>query len=222
MTVIAIIPARANSQSIKNKNIVNLNNKPLITYTFEAARRSKLIDYIYVSTDSTKVIKLAKKFNIESILRPKQISGNLSKTHDAITHVLKKIDNKILPTLVVILQPTSPLRKATHIDQAIKKMLQNKKADSLVSCIKSPHIFNPESLMILQKNGFLKCKKKLIRRQDKKIFYARNGAAIYITRYPLIKKQILGNFLIPFFMNLNESIDIDTIDDLKLAEKLLQ
>ena len=161
--------------------------------------------------------------NINFIKRPKILSGDRSKTIDAIKHLIKFYKKKFnfFPDYIIILQPTSPLRKSTHIDAALKMIFKNKKSDSLVSCIKIKHNFNPESLMQITKKGNLKFNKKLTRRQDKKIFYARNGAAIYITKYPVYLKKIFGKNTIPFIMNSTSSIDIDDNNDLKKFRKII-
>lgn len=221
MSILCVIPARKGSKEVKNKNWKKINGKHLIEYTFDAVKKSKKINKTIVSTNDPAIIKLCIKHKINYIKRPKLISGPKSKTIEAVNHVLKKID--YIPKYIVILQPTSPLRKANHIDNAIKKITSSKNADSLVSCVKVSHNFYPPSLMTIKKNGFLKFRNQLIRRQEqKKVFYARNGAAIYITKYPLIKKTILGKSLIPFEMNQLESLDINTLEDFKLANKLLK
>ena len=88
MSIIAIIPARGGSQAIKNKNLVKINGKKLIQYTIEAAKKSKKIDKVIVTSDSEKIIKFSNKLNVYSIKRPKNISRSNSKTFDAVKHAL--------------------------------------------------------------------------------------------------------------------------------------
>ena len=223
MFVLGIIPARGGSKGIKNKNLKKIKGKTLIEYTISEAKKSKLINDIYVSTDSNKIINIAKKNKINFIKRPKELSKDHSKTIDAIKHVTKFYKKKFnfFPDYIIILQPTSPLRKSFHIDKALNKIFRNKSSDSLVSCIKIKHNFNPESLMQINKNGNLVFKKTLLRRQDKKQYYARNGAAIYIIKYPIYLKKIFGKNTIPYIMDTNSSLDIDDIDDLKYFRKLI-
>ena len=223
MTVIAIIPARGGSQEIKNKNLRKIKGKPLIQFTIEAAKKSNLIDKIYVSSDSDKILNFAKKMKVNYIKRPKKISTSKSKTIEAIKHLAKflRLKKNIIPDYIVILQPTSPLRKPKHINNAIQQIKNSKKADSLVSCIKVKHNFNPESLMTIDKKGILRFKKKLIRRQDKKVYFARNGAAIYIIKYPTYLKDMFGKITIPYVMNQRSSYDIDDNEDLLLIKKLI-
>ena len=224
MFVLAIIPARAGSKSIKNKNLVKIKNKPLISYTIEEAKKSRLINEIYISSDSRRIIELAKFNKINYVLRPKKISSDKAKTIETIKHLIKyfKKKNNFYPDYVIILQPTSPLRKSYHIDQAIKLIIKNKKSDSLVSCVKVRHSYNPNSLMKIKSDGFLKFNKKLKRRQDKSDFYARNGAAIYIIKYPVYLSKIFGKNTIPYIMDTKSSLDIDDMHDLRKLKKILR
>ncbi len=223
MFVLAIIPARGGSKGIKNKNLKKVKGKTLIEYTISEAKSSKLVNDIYVSTDSIKIINIAKKNKVNFIKRPRELSKDHSKTIDAVKHLTKFYKKKFnfFPDYIIILQPTSPLRKSYHIDKALNKIFRNKSSDSLVSCVKIKHNFNPESLMQINKNGNLLFKKTLLRRQDKKQYYVRNGAAIYIIRYPVYLKEIFGKNTIPYVMDVNSSLDIDDFEDLKYFRKLI-
>ena len=221
---IAIIPARGGSVSIPDKNICLLNGKPLINYTIDAAKKSK-IDKIYVSTDSEKISRIVKKENIEVIFRPKELATDTSSTLSVIQYCLKRISNCKID-FVMTLQPTSPLRTFNHINESIELFINNNEADSLVSIQKVPHNFVPESLMKIDHNGYLsnykENSKKVYRRQEKNIYYARNGAAIYITRTEKLKNYIFGGKIIPYFMDAFSSVDIDSYDELKMAEIVLK
>ena len=224
MNYLAIIPARGGSKSIKNKNLVKINGTPLIKFTLEAALKCKKITEICVSSDDDKILNFSKKFNVTTIKRPKNLSLDNSPTHPVIKHCLKFYKKlKKIPKNVIILQPTSPLRNTQHISQAIKKYEKNKSFQTLVSCIKVPHNYEPNSLMF-EKNGCLKFtkKKKIFNRHKKKIFYARNGAAIYIIKYPLINKKIFGPKIIKYEMDEFSSIDIDNYNDLKLCKMIMK
>jgi N-acylneuraminate cytidylyltransferase len=228
MSILAIIPARGGSVGLKNKNMYPLNGRPLLFYTLDAAKKAKLIDRIIVSSDSEKILNFSKKNLVEVIKRPKKISGSKSRTHEAIIHCLnflKKNENYI-PDIIIILQPTSPLRNSKHINKAMEIFLKDKKATSLVSCVKVPHNFHPMSLMKESKGGylvnFLKGKKFIFRRQDKDLLFARNGAAIYIVKYEYVNKFLLGGKIINFTMDEDDSIDIDSLADIKIAKKILK
>jgi len=175
-----------------------------------------------VSTDSKEIRNISVKFGaLVPFLRPKNISRDKSNTLDAIKYTIEKFakDENYSADYIITLQPTSPLRNKTNIEEAIEKILKDKKADSLVSCVSVPHNFLPESLMKLQGKYLKKFSKKSnsLRRQDKKKLLARNGAAIYITKSKNINKYILGGKILPYFMEYKNSIDIDTEEDLEIA-----
>jgi CMP-N,N'-diacetyllegionaminic acid synthase len=118
MKYIAIIPCRKNSKGIKNKNIKLFNKKPLLYWTLKAAKQTKLIEKIFVTSDSDRIISIAKKFGVNSIKRPKKLATDLSTSESAILHALKKINYNFKN--IIFLQATSPLRKKDDITKAIK------------------------------------------------------------------------------------------------------
>ena len=117
--ILAFIPARGGSKGIPNKNIKLFNGKPLIQWTIKSALKSKLINKVIVSSDSKKILSLSKKFGADVILRPKNISGDLATTASAIKHYIKNTKESF--DTIVLLSPTSPLRKKKDIDNAIKE-----------------------------------------------------------------------------------------------------
>ena len=225
MRVLAVIPARGGSKSIRKKNIANLGGKPLIDYTLQAALKSKSITKLVVSTEDQEIKSFSESRDVEVIDRPHSLSQDQSQTIDVIKNLIFENNFKNKFDLVMTLQPTSPFRKTFHIDESIDLMKKNPDADSLVSCIKLPHNFNPQSLMKLNKNGYLyelQSNNKIYRRQDKEVFYARNGAAIYLTKMSKINDYIFGGKIIPYLMDLKYSIDIDEYSDLNFAELMLK
>ena len=118
--VIAIIPARSGSKSIKDKNIIKLGKKPLIAWSIEACFKSRYISRVYVSTDSKKYARIAKKFGpVEILLRPKKISGDFSTDYQMIKHAIESIDYDY--DYIAHIRPTTPLRKVSDLDSAIKE-----------------------------------------------------------------------------------------------------
>jgi CMP-N,N'-diacetyllegionaminic acid synthase len=227
MKILAIVPARGGSKGLPQKNIKDFNGKPLIYWTIKAAKDSKYINKIIVSTDDPEIAKISESFGAEIPgLRPKELSEDNTPTLPVIHHVLDQLNRNqsYVPDLIITLQATSPLRNSKHIDEALDLFLNSPSADSLVSCTKVPHNFNPESLMTLNNYSFLEYINSgtnlKFSRQDKKIYFARNGAAIYITKYNVIDKGLLVGKILPFFMKLSESIDIDNIDDFFIAESI--
>lgn len=228
MEFLGIITARGGSKGILRKNIKKLAGKPLIQYTFNVVKKSRLLNRCIVSTDSDEIIEYSKSEDLEvPFKRPKELARDESKSIDTLIHAVKYLKNKedYEPDYVITLQPTSPLRLAKDIDNAINLIKNDKKADSLVSIVKVPHNYHLDSIMIL-KNKYLKNyhqHAKIKRRQELSTLYARNGAAIYITKLELLmERKILGNYCLPYIMPKERSIDIDDMFDWKIAEFLLK
>lgn len=222
--IVAIIPARANSKSIKNKNIIQINKKPLIAFTIQAALKSKIFKDIIVSTDSKRIKKISEKYGAEvPFLRPKHLSLDKTPTYPVIKDVYLKIKKlkSINYKYICILQPTSPFRNHKHIKEAYSKILETKNADSLISCQRVPHNFIPEKLMSLNNNHFVNYRNLIglnnINRNSYKIYYARNGSAIYFTSPKILEKSLVGKNTILYEMDKISSIDIDDQQDLEFA-----
>lgn len=221
--ILAIIPARGGSKGIKNKNIVKVNGIPLIGYTINAAKKSKYIDKIIVSTDSLKIKKVVEKLDINvPFLRPENISGDSSKSVDAIINVIENLKIKgDTYDYIVFLQPTSPLRKTSNIDEAIE-MLIDSNYNSLVSISKT--IENPILFRTFDNKYALKPllnSRSDIRRQEFKDYYKVNGA-IYINKWDQINNSTsLNDNEVGYVMDQSDSIDIDTHEDLTRFRKII-
>ena len=151
--VLCIIPARGGSKSIKDKNIITLGNKPLIAYAVSAARKSKLLDEVIVSTDSLKIKNVALKYKVKvPFLRPKKYATNKSPTIESLKHGLLEMEkiNKTKYDYVLCLQVTNPFVKAQNIDNLIKLIIEQK-GDSATSVTKVED-FNPTKLKIIKNN----------------------------------------------------------------------
>lgn len=229
MEVLGIVPARGGSKGIPDKNIYPLNGKPLISYTIAAAKSSRQLTRLILTSDSQEIINISSKYGLEApFIRPKELARDETPALPVIQYAVKwlKDNEDYQPDYIVLLQPTSPLRTSKHIDEAITRLI-NSDADSIVSVVKVPHNYNPVSIMKLEK-GFLKPyldydENKNIR-QLKPEFYARNGSAIYaFTNECLIRKNsIYGDKILAYEMEKSDSIDIDDELDLLLCEALLK
>jgi CMP-N,N'-diacetyllegionaminic acid synthase len=219
MNIVAIIPARSGSKGLKNKNIYPVLKKPLITWTFKQAKKSKLIKNIFVSSDDISIMNLSKKNNIEVISRPKKLCKDNSSSESALVHSLNVIKKKykIIPDLVVFLQATSPLRRNNDIDKAIKNFI-NKKLDSLFSVTKI------NDLCLWQKKNkkwksvnfdFSKRKPRQYMKQN----YIENGS-IYIFKPKILfeENNRLGGKIGVYEMDFWQSWEIDTIEEIDLIE----
>ncbi len=226
MNSIAIIPARGGSKGIYRKNVVKIGNTPLIGFTIMAAKKSKYLNKIIVSTDDKEIMEISKEYGAETpFLRPDSISCDETRMIEVLKHsliFLKESNPKI--DAIVLLQPTSPLRNEKHIDEAIDLFFRSK-ASSVVSVVEVPHQYNPHSILLLNNKGELVCnsKKNFTRRQDKPKFYARNGPAILvIDPNTIINNDLYGSKSIPYFMNMDDSLDIDTISDLESFKRRIE
>jgi CMP-N-acetylneuraminic acid synthetase len=222
--ILAIIPARGGSKGIPRKNIKLLSGKPLMTYTIEVALKSKYLDRVIVSTDDKEIAKISKKYGAEVIKRPKILAIDRAKTIDVIFHLLSVLKKeKYDPDVIVLLQPTSPLRIVKDIDNAIELFLKNK-CESIISICESGH--SPYWSFKI-KSGYLtpilgrKYFKQ--RRQGLSKSYIPNGAIYISTPKNLFKyKSFYTNKILPYIMPLERSIDIDNETDFKLAELILK
>jgi CMP-N,N'-diacetyllegionaminic acid synthase len=227
VNILAIIPARGGSKGILMKNIVPLAGKPLISYTINSTKKSKFITRVIVSTDNEKIAKIAKKFGAEvPFLRPKKISGSNASTKDVIKHALDylKKEESYIPDIVVLLQPTSPLRKNETIENAIKKF-KREKPDILleVSTIKS-HPYRA----FLPNGKFLKpFKKDFLKYHQRQLFptmyYPTGELYIFWTQNFKKYKNIYGPKILPIVKPKNEiSNDINNLFDLFISEMTIK
>ncbi|WFN35003.1 acylneuraminate cytidylyltransferase family protein [Methanogenium sp. S4BF] len=222
-SIIAIIPARGGSKGIPQKNIKMLGDKPLIAYTIEESLKSKYLDHVFVSTEDPEIGEISKTFGSEVIERPTALSEDTSKSVDAILHAIEYLEKKNIQTqIVVLLQPTSPLRNTEDIDAAIKLFLDNE-CDSVISVCEPDHspfwcfTFNGEYLQPLFNEKY-----DNKRRQDLPRVFMPNGA-IYVSSPESIRRLtgFIGNKVIPYCMPPERSIDIDTPLDFTIAEVLI-
>lgn len=221
--ILAVIPARGGSKGIKNKNIINLAGKPLIAYSIEAALLSRYIDSTVVTTDSREIAATAKIFGARvPFLRPEELASDNSKTIDAVVHTVHSLrESGEEYELLVLLQPTQPLRTAEDIDAALELMEKNN-WDDIVGVCKQEH--SPLLIRELVQDGELKNildQGSSVRRQDMKAYYYVNGA-IYINRVCDISGSLgFNDNKHPFIMNERHSVDIDETEDLKTAEQYI-
>ena len=222
--ILAIIPARGGSKGIPRKNIKLLAGKPLIAYSIEAGLKSKYINKVVVSTEDEEIAEISKKYGAEVVKRPKELARDESPTIDAIKYTLKFLEFEgYIPDIIILLQPTSPLRTVDDINKAIELFLNND-CESVVSvseCKKSPYwslkIEDGYIKPILGWDYFLNK-----RRQDLPKTYYLNGA-IYITTVKDLFKYngFFSQNTDPYIMPEIRSIDIDESIDLKFVEFLL-
>lgn len=221
---IAIIPAREGSKGIKDKNIIDLNGKPLIAYSIESALNSKYIDTVVVSTDGEKIAKIAQIYGAKvPFMRPKSLASDESKTIDVVIHCLdemKKLGYEY--DYMVLLQPTQPLRQVFHIDESIELILERKE-EQLVSVSEVKE--HPILIRTIDENGYGKSLLNINstkRRQEYSKYYKVNGA-IYINKIDenLNSNTSLNDNKLIYEMEKKYDVDIDEMLDLQIAKFLL-
>tara|TARA_Y100000590_G_C15719245_1_gene1012946 strand:+ start:1733 stop:2449 length:717 start_codon:yes stop_codon:yes gene_type:complete len=228
--VLAIITARSGSKGLKAKNIKIFNKKPLICWTVDQAKKSKYIDRVYISTDSKKILSKTRTYNLEiPFLRPRKLSGDKSKSEDVVIFELKRIEKYFNENfdIILLLEPTNPLRYKNDIDKAIKQLAQSKKFSSIIGV--SQIKFIPELIYSLNKknkkiNRVFKNLKSISRRQDAKIFFFPNGTIYGVKKKNLLLEKKIYTKNTMGFLNDNSQAkgEIDNIFDFYSTEALFK
>jgi CMP-N,N'-diacetyllegionaminic acid synthase len=227
--ILVIIPARNGSKGIKDKNIISVAGQPLISYTIKPAlrlKKEKIVDDVIVSTDSEIIAAISIKLGATvPFLRPKDISGDCARAVDFALHALNfYAENKIFYKNIMILQPTSPLRLYSDLQNAINLYKKRRDSISLISAYKEQGLI--KSILYVKKGEkavpLFSSLNQESRRQDMQKIYVRNGA-IYIVASNYIKrsKRIMSNNPIMLEMPKSRSINIDYPEDLVKLNKLL-
>lgn len=227
MKHIAIIPARSGSKGLKDKNIKQLNKKPLIAYSIEAALESKIFDEIMVSTDSEKYAEIAKSYGAQvPFLRNQQTSSDSASSWEVVREVIKQyneIFHKEFDT-VTLLQPTSPLRDASDLINS-RYLFESKQANAVISVCLAEHspLWCNTLGDELSMKQFSLTDKPDMNRQQLKQYYRLNGA-IYILNHTMLNKieQLYDEKCYAFVMEQEKSIDIDSELDFLIAEMLMK
>ena len=211
MKTVSVIPARGGSKGIPLKNIVNLNGRPLISYTIEESIKSN-VDETWVSTDSDEIEKVSLKFGAKVIKRPDDISKDDSQSEETLLHFANKED---FDTMVFI-QPTSPLLKSTDINKGIKLI---SKYDSILSVTREHWI--PRWSMDMNPIDWEINNRPM--RQDKEETFLENGAFYITKRKNLLQSKLRYSGKIGFVeIPLYRSFQIDTLDDLNLINTIIR
>ncbi|GBF10550.1 acylneuraminate cytidylyltransferase family protein [Tepidibacillus infernus] len=218
--ILGIIPARGGSKGVPRKNIREVAGKPLIAWTIEEARKSKYIDRLILSSDDKEIIQVANEYDCEvPFVRPKKLARDDTPGIDPVLHAIETLHGF---DYIVLLQPTSPLRRVDDIDGCIEKCLRNlyDYCVTVNEADKSPYwmyaIENDKMVAVLSQDKIIN------RRQESPKVYVLNGA-IYIAKTEKLveSKTFLTNETVPYIMPKERSLDIDTEFDLKIVEILL-
>ncbi|WLH02856.1 acylneuraminate cytidylyltransferase family protein [Pseudomonas beijingensis] len=221
--ILAVVPARAGSKRLPGKNLLDLHGKPLIRWTLEAALESQVVDQLVVSSDDDAILAEGIRLGLHTIRRPVDLASDTAATVDVLVHTLESLAKEgVRPARLMLLQPTSPLRKAEDIYQAVQCM-DKTKAESIISVCRCEH--SPLWSNTLEADGFMDdfLRPEILnqRSQDLPVYYRLNGA-IYLAKTESFLKS-RGFFMRnsqAFIMPTERSIDIDTPLDFKVCEYL--
>ncbi len=222
--MIAIIPARGGSKGLPGKNIRPLNGKPLIAYAVEAALKAKHIDRVIVSTDDEQIAKVAVQYGAElPFMRPAELATDTAMAVDNYIYTIGRLEKESGKPIdaFVVLQPTSPLRIAEDIDNAVE-LFQSKDADSVVSYCKEDHPITWHKYLDEEGRFVNLFEVTLKNRQDLRVSYYPNGA-VYVFKTSIIReRKYFTDKSYAYVMPKSRSVDVDTIDDFEYAEFLLR
>lgn len=228
--VIAIIPARGGSKGLPRKNIRLLGGKPLIAYSIETAKKSKLIERVLVTTDNQEIADIALEYGAEvPFIRPAELAEDGTPPDPVLKHALAFLleEEGIKPEIIVWLEPPCPFRTAEEIDEAVRLLQADPDADSLRSVCEP--FQNPYKSWVLEGNYLKPLIPKIGQalhtgpRQKTPKVYWQNGA-LFLLRYDTIMKKgnFFGDRILPFLMPSDRFVDIDKEEDLMLAEWYLK
>src|SRR5919199_499460 len=189
--VVALVPARGGSKGIPRKNLALLAGKPLVRWAVETAQAAETVTRVVVSTDDDEVAAAAAAAGAEVLRRPPQLAADDTPMLEVIRHALANID---ACDVLVLLQPTSPLRRAEHVDAAVSLLLGTG-ADAVVSVVEVPHRYRPGSLMALEGDRLVPLGPVPATRHEKPVVYARNGPAVLALRAQRIGDDLYGGDL---------------------------
>jgi CMP-N-acetylneuraminic acid synthetase len=223
MKILAIIPARGGSKGVPGKNIKLLGDKPLIAHAIECAIGSKTVTKIVVSTDSDEIAKVAANYQVEIIKRPSALADDTSNVVTAAEHVYKFLNEEF--DIVVLLQPTSPLRTANDLDNVITLLQENPESDGVISVVPMDDLHPARMYNLSEDNKLIPFLEngEILRRQDLIPVYYRNGCFYAVrTKAFFEQKSFMVENKLAYIMNPEWLANIDTQRDFKLATLLYE
>lgn len=226
MRVLGLIPARGGSKGIPRKNIRPLGGKPLIAWTIEAARRSRLLNRVILSTEDEEIARIGREWGVEApFLRPAELAQDETPTLPVVLHALDWLEERgDRYDAVCLLQPTSPLRKPEWIDACVD-LLAERQADSVVTVCRIPEEHHPWWALEQTPDGWLRfCAgdKAPSRRQELPPAFHREGS-VYVVRTRVLRdeRSLYGVRLAAYLVSENDTVNLDRETDWQRAERML-
>jgi N-acylneuraminate cytidylyltransferase len=223
-SVLGLIPARGGSKGIPGKNIRPLGGRTLIAYAASAARESGVVDRMVLTTDSPDIADEGRRAGVEvPFLRPSALAQDDTPMLPVIEHAVESLaQGGWSPDIVLLLQPTSPLRRAAHLRQAVE-LLQDSGADAVASVVALPRHLSPDYVMRIDEGRlvpFLEQGARVTRRQDARPAYVRDGTVYaFWTRTVREQHSIYGRYCAPLVVPAAESLTLDSEEDWIEAER---
>jgi len=224
--VLGLVPARGGSKGVPGKNVRPLAGHTLLEYTSRAARESGVLDRVILSTDAPEIADAGRRAGLEvPFMRPASLAADDTPMLPVIEHALAETaKHGWVPSIIVLLQPTSPLRQPDHIRDAVN-LLRETNADSVVTVVEIPRHLSPDYVMRIdggRLKPFLPGGQRITRRQDARPAYSRDGT-VYAFRRSTLERWggIYGDDCRPLLIDVRESLSIDTQDDWEQAERVL-
>ena len=227
LKILGIIPARGGSKEIKRKNLLKIGGKTLVELAIKSAKKSKLLTRIILSSEDKEILKIAKKAGVEiPFIRPKKLAKDNSSTFSVLKHAVKWLEKNEnwRADIIVLLQPTTPFRKGTHIDAVVKLLLKSR--SDAATTIKKVSYPSHWMLKIVNKNkikNLFKGGNRYLRRQDAPQTYQPAGLVSAMTRKLLfsLKTTLPAGDTRGYIIPSKFGINIDSSHDYKLAVSLL-
>lgn len=224
--VLGLVPARGGSKGLPGKNIKLLAGRPLLDYTARAAVESGVLDRVVLSTDSEEIAAVGKQVGLDvPFMRPAALAEDDTPMLAVIRHALETLDEQgSRADIIVLLQPTSPLRRPRHIAAAVD-LLRDSKADSVVTVAELPRHLSPDYVMRIDRGRlkpFLAEGANLTRRQDARPAYWRDGTVYACWRRTIDRfNSLYGDDCRPIVVDPADALSIDSADDWTAAERRL-
>jgi CMP-N-acetylneuraminic acid synthetase len=224
--VLAVVPARSGSKGLPGKNERPLAGKTLVARAAEAARASGVVDRAILSTDSERIAAIGREAGLEvPFLRPAELAQDDTPMQPVIEHAVVTLEQEgYSPDIVLVLQPTAPLRTGTHVARAVG-LLEETGADSVVTVVEIPRHLSPHYAMRIADGRlapFLTEGAAITRRQDVEPAYSRDGTVYAVRRQVLVERHDLyGDDCRPLLVPAEESVNVDSAEDWAEAERRL-